>query len=494
VKGSEDVMEILEAYDLLQSIEGAARDVGCDPKTVRRYVLARDLGREASAVHRAMLIDPHLDKVEEWVDRSRGQIRADVCHRKLQGLGYTGSERTTRRAVARAKQAYAAGHRRVYRPWVPEPGMWFQWDWGEGPRVGGRRTSLWCAWLAWSRFRVVIPTWDRTLPTLVACLDQTVRTFGGVPTYGLTDNEKTVTVEHVARIPVRHPQVVAAGRHYGIQIRTCAPADAETKGGAEATVRIAKADLVPTATNLLEDYATFEELREAAEAFCDRVNARPHRETHRPPAQALAEERLRLHPVPAEPHALALGQTRSVDTDATIRFGSARYSVPHTLVGERVWVRVQGHELVVTHAGGRGVREVARHQLTTPGTPRIDPAHYPERPDPLQPRPRPVTAEERAFLALGDGAHQWLVEAAASGATRVRAKMARATELAALVGTSEVDRALGHAATAGRFSERDLQSILEHLRQGRGPAQPVLFAPEGFTTQPGTAAWEALGR
>ena len=68
-----------------------------------------------------------------------------------------------------------------------------QWDWGEGPRLGDRRTSLWCAWLAWSRFRVVIPVLDKTVPTIAACLDSTFRAFGGVPTYCLTDNEKTVT-------------------------------------------------------------------------------------------------------------------------------------------------------------------------------------------------------------------------------------------------------------------------------------------------------------
>ena len=26
----------------------------------------------------------------------------------------------------------------LYRPWVPEPGMWAQFDWGDGPVVGGR--------------------------------------------------------------------------------------------------------------------------------------------------------------------------------------------------------------------------------------------------------------------------------------------------------------------------------------------------------------------
>jgi len=36
--------------------------------------------------------------------------------------------------------------------------MWLQFDWGEGPRIGRRETLLRCAWLAWSRFRVVIPS------------------------------------------------------------------------------------------------------------------------------------------------------------------------------------------------------------------------------------------------------------------------------------------------------------------------------------------------
>ena len=54
-----------------------------------------------------------------------------------------------------------------------------------------------------------------------------------------------MTVEHVAGVPVRHPMIVAAGRHYGLTVHTCVPFDPESKGGSEATVRIAKADLVP---------------------------------------------------------------------------------------------------------------------------------------------------------------------------------------------------------------------------------------------------------
>lgn len=61
---------------------------------------------------------------------------------------------------------------------------------------------------------------------------------------------------HIAGVPVRHPEIAAAGRHYGVQVTTCVPADPESEGGSEASVKIAKADLVPTDANLHDEYAT----------------------------------------------------------------------------------------------------------------------------------------------------------------------------------------------------------------------------------------------
>jgi transposase len=308
-KDDREIMEILEAFDLTGSAHSAARLAGCDPKTVRRWVAQRDCGLPvAGPARRARLIDPYLAKVEEWVDRSHGRVRADVVHERLVAVGFGGDERTTRRAVAEAKARRRAGRRRTYRPWITEPGMWCQFDWGVGPMVPWagnqpRPTLLFCLWLAWSRFRVVIPTWDHTLPTLLACLDTALRRLGGAPTYALTDNEKTVTVEHVARVAVRHPEVVAAGRHYGMQVVTCVPFDPESKGGSEASVRIAKADLVPTDANLLDAYPDMAALVAACDAFCVSVNGRRHRETDAIPAERLALERERLHVLPSAPYA-----------------------------------------------------------------------------------------------------------------------------------------------------------------------------------------------
>jgi hypothetical protein len=172
-KSGREIMEIFEAFDLTGTAWSAAQLAGCDAKTVARYVAVREAGGDPLArTGRPRLIDAFMPKVEELVDRSKGKIRADVAHRKIAAMGYRGSERSTRRAVAEVKEAWRAGRRRRYRPWIAEPGMWLQWDWGDGPQIRGRKTQLFSAWLAWSRFRVVIPVWDQQLGTLTWYIDQ----------------------------------------------------------------------------------------------------------------------------------------------------------------------------------------------------------------------------------------------------------------------------------------------------------------------------------
>src|SRR6478752_2124352 len=207
--------------------------------------------------------------------------------------------------------------------------MWLQYDYGEGPRVDGVGTQLFCAWLAWCRFRVVLALLDKTLPSVMAAIDQALRIFGGVPTYGLTDNEKTVTVEHVAGIAVRNPQMLAFCRHYGLTLATCVPADPASKGGSENAVKIAKADLVPCEANLLPEYASFAELEAACAVFCAGQPPpapgdppRPSRDAGRGTHPATSAARLPLHAgVRGGPH--GAGEHADGGVRARLVFGAA---------------------------------------------------------------------------------------------------------------------------------------------------------------------------
>lgn len=314
----------------------------------------------------------------------------------------------------------------------------------------------------------------------------------------LTDNEKTVTVEHVAGIPVRNPQLLAWAGHYSVVVHTCQPADPASKGGTEATVKIVKADLVPTEANLRGEYGSFAELEMACAAWCEQVNDRAHRVTRRAPIEMLAEERHRLHPVPAHPHTVAFGLTRVVPANTPmISFEGGQYSVPDTLVGQTVWVRMHGRgpdeQIIIVHLGEHGPVEVARHHRATPGSPQLIDEHFRAQPaGALDRTPKARNAGEAQFLALGEGARLWLVEAAAAGTTKMRVKMTEALALAKLFDPGEVDWALGHAAVHGRFAEADLASILDH--HARRPSAGQHRAGEQRSLTQGTAGWAQLGQ
>jgi transposase len=494
VKTDEEIMEILAAYDLTGSYRKAAELAGCDHHTVRRYVQLRGTGVDpAVRTPRSKILDAFMPKIEELVEASRGKIGADQVHKKLVAMGYTGTDRTTRRAVAAAKESYQAGHRRVHRPWVTEPGLWMQWDWGHGPKVAGRQVTLWVAWLAWSRFRVVIPVLDKTIPSIAACLDVSFRAFGGVPTYCLTDNERTVTTTHIAQIPVRNPEIVPIGRFYGTVIRTCMPADPASKGGVENAVKLAKRDLVPTTVNLRPAYSTFGEVETACDEFMAEINTRIHRETRRAPVEMLGEERFRLHQLPDRPYTAAFGTSRQVhEKDSTIRVEQVRYSVPHQHAGRQVYVRWHGEDLVVTGILDGIPVEIARHRRSAPGSPVILDEHYPQSARGVR-VPKPQTAAEEAFLAIGPGAAAWLEEAASTGVRAIASKMAEAVAMAKLRGQGAVDQALGTAAMAGRFNDSDLRSILDHQAYQDAPGSPAR-ASEDHSLQPGTRGWSEYGR
>ena len=485
-------MNIFEAYDLTRSYRAAGEMTNCSHSTVARFVARRANGKLAKRKRppRPSKIDPYIGMIEEWVSRSGGRVRADICQRRLGSMdGFDCSERTVRRAVAKVKRQYHHVNRRIYRPWIPEPGQWAQFDWADGPLIDGKKTSLFCAWLAWSRFRVIIPTWDRKLPTLFSCLDRAMRDFGGIPAYWLTDNQRAVTTGHIARIAVRNAHIASFAVHYGFQLATCHPYDPETKGGSEATVKIAKDDLLPRDTNLLPDYSSFKEMSTACRSFMDLVNGRDHRMVCEEPSARLAREAGSLHSLPGQPYTVAFGETRKVSTTSLIQYGNVRYSVPHSLVGEYVWVRREGDEIVAVADLPEGTAEVARHRCSLPGHQVIDVDHYPPQPDgPINRRPRATNKREKEFLDIGKGAHKWLTLAAASGATRLEAKVTEAVTLSRLHGKERLDKALAIAADHHRFGSGDIESVLTADIGG------VYHRANGdWSLQAATAGWREFG-
>jgi len=62
-------------------------------------------------------------------------------------------------------------------------------------------------------------------------------------------------------------------------------------------------------------------------------------------------DRPALKPLPAEPYVFALWKKAKVHIDYHVEFGKHYYSVPHQLIGEKVFIRATEHTVEIFHPG-----------------------------------------------------------------------------------------------------------------------------------------------
>jgi hypothetical protein len=323
---------------------------------------------------------------------------------------------------------------------------------------------VFCAVLAWSRVRFVRFAEREDQATTLRLLAECFETLGGVPSVVLADRMGCLKGGVAANVVVPAPGYVAFATHMGFRPDFCESADPESKGVVEHLVGYAKRDLVIGCG----PYTDVASANAAAIAWCEEVNGRVHSETSAIPAERLVLERRHLRPLPSLRPVIGRVELRTVDHLRTVRFGSARYSVPGTLIGKRVEVIVEGPELVIRHAR----TEVVRHPLVGPGEMSILDEHY-GRPAQRPARAvRPRTPAEIAFLGLGPAAEAFLRAAAAAGVTRLSGELGMIADLERAHGRVALVAALERAVAFRRFRADDIRSIL-----AQGGAVPVITGP-----------------
>ncbi len=450
-------MDVIAAYREVGSYRGAAVMCGTTHKTVRRIVEAHEATSSGAPPParepRARNYDEVADLVAERVAATKGQISAKRLLPAARTAGYVGSARNFRRLVAKAKRTWRTGHHRGRRPGVWTPGETLVIDWGVQAGV-----HVFCAVLAWSRWRFVRFATDEQATTTLAMLAECFEALGGVPRVVLADRMGCREGGVVANVVVPSPDYVRFATHYGFRPDFCEASDPESKGIVANLVGYAKADLMIP----LEPFTGLAAANEAAEAWCAEVNAAVHSEICAVPDQRLERERELLWALPSLRAQLGPAPiSRRVDKLSCIRFASARYSVPNPLIGSTVTVLVDEPartlQVIVPLTG----EIVAQHTLVAPGETSILDAHYGgPRPDTPRRAPRPRTASERAFLALGPVAEQFLTGAAAAGVTKLPGEIEAILALHAAHGTGPLLAALERAVSFRRWRAADVRAIL----------------------------------
>jgi hypothetical protein len=313
-------------------------------------------------------------------------------------------------------------------------------DWGEiGPLF------VFCAVLAWSRFRFVYFADNLRADTTMAALSQCMETIGGVPKTLLTDRMRCLKGGTVAGLVIPTPDYVRFVTHYGTRPDFCCGADPESKGIVENLVGYVKSDLMIPEGLSVTDLA---HANEKGVAWCAEVNAQVHTEIAAVPAVRLVTERELLGALPSLRARIGKVVLRKVD-------------------------RLSCGTVTIVFLG----EIIARHDLVAPGETAVCDDHYGgPRPEPTR-AVRPKTPAEVAFVALGPRAEAFIKGAAARGVTTLAGDLVELCDLEAAHGKVALVAAIGRAVEFGRFRAGDVRSILaagNGVPRPRGPGDALI--------------------
>jgi transposase len=453
-------MDIIAACQQVGTYRGAAVMCGTTHKTVKRIIERAEAGgKPPGRAPRSRNYDVVAELVADRVAATQGRISAKRLLPAAKAAGYAGSARNFRRLVAEAKRTWRRDNHRGRRPAVWTPGEVLAIDWGSTGSL-----HVFCAVLAWSRFRFVRFAGDERSETTLAMLAECFEEFGGVPKTVLADRMGCLKGGVVANKVVPTAEYVRFASHYSFRPDWCEAADPESKGIVENLVGYAKRDLiVPQAP-----FTDLGAANAAAREWCMEVNGVPHSEISAVPAVRLDAERDLLTALPSLRPAIGrVAAIRKVDRLSCVRFGSARYSVPTRLIGQRVAVTESGGRLLVADTATGEL--VASHAPAAPGEASVLDEHYGgPRPAPRR-AVRPKTAAEKSFIALGPAAEAFLTGSAASGNTKLAADLNELAALRAAHGDPALTGALERAVAFRRWRAADVRSI---LAAGAGAPQP----------------------
>ena len=468
MKSAKERMDIISAYQQVGSYRGAAELCGTTPKTVKRVVERFESGEGASPrAERARNYDAVTELVAERVEKSKGRMSAKRMLPIARAAGYDGSARNFRRLVAKAKVLWRNEHHRGRRPAVWSPGEYLVIDWAEAaPGV-----FLFCAVLAFSRWRFVAFATDQRASTTLALIAEALAAIGGVPVRVLADRMACLKGGVVANVVIPTAEYVRLAGHYGFAPDFCHASDPESKGIVENLCGYSQRDLaVPLLTEaaIIGAPVDLRAANTAAAAWCVEVNAAVHSEICAVPDERLLIERELLRPLPSLRLQIeAPSVLRKVDRLSCVRYASARYSVPTRLIGTRVAVVLDHGAVCIVEPATGAI--VAEHELGAPGSASILDDHY-DGPRPAPNRgPRPRTTVEHQFCALGADAEAFLIGAAAIGNTRLGSELEVLLALGAAHGEQALVAALRRAVAFKRFRAADVRSI---LAAGAGTPQP----------------------
>jgi transposase len=410
-----------------------ASELVLHPDTIR---IAVETDRfNSTKVLRPSIIDPYVGFIREILAK-HPRLRATRIFQMIRDRGYCGSVVQLRRVVSGLRP----NHKEAFlclRTFAGEQG---QVDWahfGEVP-VGRARRKLSCfvITLSYSRALYLEFFFDQIMESFLRGHVHAFEDWGGLPRVLLFDNLRSVVLERRGDAIHFNPRILELCAHYHFAARPCQVRAGNQKGRVERVIRYIRESFFAA-----RPFTTLEELNRQALAWRDReAHGRPWPGgDHRTVAEAFAEEKPRLLPLPA--HRFEADMLIPVQSRKTIyvRFDLNDYSIPPDAVDRPLVLAVSESTVRILDSN----QEIARHRRSYDRRQQIlDPAHQEEL---LKEKRKALGSTRGGRLAQAVPESETLLDAAFSRGESAGSQTAQLLNLLDLYGARELRAAVCEA-------------------------------------------------
>ena len=454
-----------------KSIRRIAEIVGVDRKTVRRVIDRKKVILERRASSRVSLLDPFKDQIKEMLVKDPTMASTTMMHR-LREVGYMGGLSILKEFVRSAK---SKSHkvREAFLRLEFAPGECAQVDWGEFGDVFGDGIKIHCfvMVMCFSRMMYLEFTRSERFEDFIRCHENAFNFFGGIPKECWYDNLATAVTDRYGGVVKFNPRFFSYMGHHSIAPHACNPARGNEKGRVENAIKFIRSHFWSGRT-----FKEFDDLCMQTILWRDQyLNQREHRVTKRIVKNLFeTTERLALGPINTLKFETDEVLTKVISPDFHFVFETNRYSVPWTLVGIAVTIRINEKTLKVYYhekyvAGHE--RSYLKYKVFT------NPKHQEGL---LAKKPGAVSQDESRMTALrglGDGVRQYFVSLRASSRS-LRSEMNRLLALSTVYGVEALNTACFEMLKDGIIGIEKLERYLRVENVAIKNPEPMKFNRE----------------
>lgn len=209
-----------------------------------------------------------------------------------------------------------------------------------------RSAQIFVAVLGCSNYTFAEATWSQSLPDWLASHVRAMEFFGGVPAAVVPDNLKSGVTRAHRYEPDLNPAYAEWAEHYGVAILPARVRKPRDKAKVENAVLIVERWILACVRH--RQFFSLSELNAAIAQLLDKLNTRPFKKIEGTRRSRFVElDRPALAPLPARSYEYATWKRAKVHPDYHVQIEHGYYSVPYTLIGQIVDIRLSAHSVEV---------------------------------------------------------------------------------------------------------------------------------------------------